>query len=121
MQILLLGMLGTLLPDMAFADIAPPFACAAVRATDHWRKIDASAILIETEPHLAYKVTFVGACRKLKSSVLARIESQPVGDLMCLSPGDVMVFGRGQPFPDRRYEFEERCTIKSVEPAQPSD
>jgi hypothetical protein len=119
MMVLPLG-LAMALPGAAVADTAPPFACPAVSLTDHWKRIDALTIAIETEAHLAYKVTFTNTCRKLKSSVLARIESQP-GNLMCLSPGDVMIFGRGQSFPDQRYEFEERCTIKSVEPIEASE
>jgi hypothetical protein len=93
---------------------AKPSSCAFVRSIDSWKPIDAESAYIYTSPRRKYKVTFIGPCRELKWAIFARLEARP-SSAVCLSVGDTLVFGRGSLFPGRRFEFEERCTISSIE------
>lgn len=94
----MLGMLAAFPLASTQANAAQGPVCPPVGPIDHWMRIDESTIVIQVSPQLAYKVTFAGACRKLETSVFARVESQQFGTLTCLSPGDTMIFGRGQSF-----------------------
>jgi hypothetical protein len=119
--LLLAATVGALaLPTPAAADPqTPPPACARIRSIDNWKMVDESTAIIETSPRRTYKITFRGPCRGMKSNIFARIEARPLTDLMCLSPGDVMIFGSGEAFPAQRFEFEERCVIQTIAPLSP--
>ena len=93
---------------------AKPSSCAFVRSIDYWKPIDAESAYIYTSPRRKFKVSFVGPCRELKWAIFARLETRP-SSAVCLSVGDTLVFGRGSLFPRNRWEFEERCTIASIE------
>jgi hypothetical protein len=51
----------------------------------------------------------------MSSSLFAHMETRHGGGI-CLSPGDTIVFGRGETRAHEHYEFEERCTIRTIEP-----
>lgn len=51
----------------------------------------------------------------MSNSLFAHIETRRGGGI-CLSPGDTIVFGRGETRAREHYVFEDRCTIKSIEP-----
>jgi hypothetical protein len=78
--------------------------CALVRSIDNYKPIDDRTVIIETSPNKKYLVKFANSCREMKWASFARIESRPG---ICLSPGDIIVFGD-----DRR--FADRCWISSV-------
>ncbi len=95
---------------------AKPSSCAWVRSIDSWTQIDETHAYIYTSPTRRFRLTFVAPCRELKWSSFARIDTR-ISTGMCLSAGDTLVFGRGSPFADDRFEFEERCTIRAIEAA----
>lgn len=98
----------------AAEEAAKPSDCAFVRSIDRWSHIDDETALIWTSPRRKFKVTFNGACRDLKWAIFARLDTRP-GTNICLSPGDTLIFGRGALFPSKRWEFEERCMIRTIE------
>jgi hypothetical protein len=49
-------------------------------------------------------------------SVLARVETRLTTATVCLSRGDVIVFGRGGRRADDSFKEEERCGVDTVEP-----
>ena len=99
----------------AAADQAKPSSCAFVRSINNWKPIDDQTAIIETSPRRKFKVTFATPCRELKWAHFARLDPRP-SSAVCLSAGDVLVFGRGALFPSGRAEFEERCMIRTIEP-----
>jgi hypothetical protein len=94
---------------------AKPSSCAFVRSIDNWKPIDKEHAYIYTSPRRKFKVKFFAPCLELKWAVFARLDTRPGGHV-CLSPGDVLVFGHGSPFGGNRSEIEERCVITAIEP-----
>jgi len=101
-------------PALATEEGAKPSNCAFVRSIDRWSEIDDESAFIWTSPRRKFRVTFNGACRELKWAIFARLDTRP-GTQVCLSPGDTLIFGRGALFPSKRWEFEERCMIRTIE------
>jgi hypothetical protein len=93
-------------PSMA-ADEAPRRAtpCAFVSQIDYFRDVDDYTAIIQTSPSRRYKVTFFNRCREMRWAFAARVESRPG---ICLSRGDVIVFGRHR-------AFQDRCIIDRIE------
>jgi len=100
---------------LAADDQAKPSSCAFVRTINGWTAVDDQTAIIETSPRRKFKVTFATPCRELKWAHFARIDPRP-SSAVCLSAGDVLVFGRGAAFPTGRWEHEERCMIHTIEP-----
>ncbi len=90
-------------------------SCPFANSIDSWQEVDETTALIETSPRQKFRVTFTAPCRDMSRSLFAHIETRRGGGI-CLSNGDTIVFGRGQTRAFEHYEFEERCTIKSIEP-----
>ena len=120
-RILFLSLIGLVCSAGAVlaADDAKPNTCAFVRSIDYWKEIDNESAYIYTSPRRKYLVKFAAPCRELKWAIFARLETRPSSQI-CLSVGDTLIFGRGNLLPTRHAEFEERCTIISIEP-QPVD
>lgn len=95
---------------------APQSSCAFTRSVDSWKVIDEESIYLFTSPQTRFKVTFMAPCREVKWAVFARVDSRPRGKV-CLSAGDALIFGRESPMSRDRLGLEERCVIKSIEPA----
>ncbi|MCE9523133.1 MAG: DUF6491 family protein [Alphaproteobacteria bacterium] len=103
-------------PASAAEPLSP--GCALVSSIDSWQEVDEETAIIEASPRRKFRVTFTSPCREMNASIFAHIELRRSAG-RCLSPGDTIIFGRGQSRAFEHYEFEERCTIKSIEPAIP--
>jgi Family of unknown function (DUF6491) len=86
----------------------PRSSCAFVSQINNFKEVDDRTVIIETSPNRRYRVTFFDRCREMRWAIFARVESRPG---VCLSKGDVLVFGRG--------DISERCMIESVEALPP--
>jgi hypothetical protein len=99
-------------PAFAADDAPKSSSCAVIRSIDNWQPADKDTVIVSTGPSHHYKVTFAGSCLHMKWSVLARVDARRSSGL-CLSAGDVIVFGRGGV--PQHFEAEDRCMVKSVE------
>ena len=97
-------------------DTKPARLCVSTRSIDNWKPTGRAEMIVWTSADKRYKVTFMAHCANMKWSVFARINTRPTGTAICLSRGDVIIFGRGPRNPDDTFSEETRCTIKSVEP-----
>jgi hypothetical protein len=102
-------------PAQALAESGRSANCPIVSSIDSWHEVDEATAIIETSPRQKFRVTFTTPCRDMSSNLFAHIETRHGGGI-CLSPGDTIVFGRGETRAHEHYEFEERCTIKKIEP-----
>lgn len=106
----------------AAADDTPaPSSCARTQSIYDWTPVDTSTIIVRTSPNRGYKVTFATPCYHMKWSVLARVATRPTAAPICLSRGDVILFGRGPRRPDNSFEQEERCVVNAVQAIEPAD
>lgn len=102
-------------PAPALADGERSASCPIVSSIDSWQEVDETTAVIETSPRQKFRVTFTAPCREMSSSLFAHVDTRHGGGI-CLSPGDTIVFGRGETRAHEHYEFEERCTIKTIDP-----
>ena len=105
----------TAAPVGSIAKAGPSPSCALVNSIDAWQEADEATVVIETSPSQKFRIEFTAPCRETSNSLVAHIETRRGGGI-CLIPGDTIVFGRGQTVAFEHYEFEERCTIKTIEP-----
>jgi len=107
--------LAATLPAAAADTAANSSVCARTQSIYDWTPVDSSTIIVRTSPNRGYKVTFVSPCYHMKWSVLARVETRPTTASICLSRGDIILFGRGPRRSDNSFEQEERCVVGAVE------
>ena len=93
-----------------------PNSCIIVRAIHNWTDVDERTAILETGPGQRYRVTFWAPCREMRNSAFARLERT---GSMCLSRGDVVVFGEDPPMAFQRTGISERCVIDSIEKLPP--
>jgi imidazole glycerol phosphate synthase subunit HisF len=90
-------------------------ACAMVQSIDSWTDVDTSTVILETSPRRRYKVTFTGPCPDVKRATLALIQREASAGA-CLSPGDSIIFARKASTGAQNYDYDARCTIKTITP-----
>lgn len=84
--------------------------CVWVHNIDNFRSAqDEKSVIISDSPSRKYTVTFQGRCLGLRFTETIAVRS--VGNMFCLTPGDVVSFSDNG--------ARQRCMISKIEPVAP--